>query len=75
MNPIADSQLGTPVSAYPAVTDKVPSLSDLATPELCAALDRASEAPGLTDDERTELRHLRYLLLLARVKGRNDVRA
>ncbi len=70
MNPIADRQLGTPVSAYPAVTDKVPSLSDLATPELDAALLRASALPGLSDDERTELRHLRYLLLLAGYRSR-----
>jgi hypothetical protein len=70
MHLIADRQLGTPVSAYPAVTDKVPSLSDLATPELDAALLRASAAPGLSGDVRTELTHLRYLLLLALVKGR-----
>jgi hypothetical protein len=57
-----------PLPAGPA--GKVPSLSDLATPELDAALLRASAAPGLSGDERTELQHLRYLLLLARVKGR-----
>ncbi len=69
-SPIADRQ-GTPVAAVdPAVTGKVPTLADLATPELDAALLRASYALGLSDDERAVIRHLRYLLLLARVKGR-----
>ncbi len=71
MNLIADSKEGTPVAAVdPAVTGKVPTLADLATPELDAALLRASYALGLSDDERTELRHLRYLLLLAGYRSR-----